>query len=139
MHHETIITHKTLGLQDRIPEAPRLLLVHPDHGRPVNHLVECHQLPRRTIQTLAVKHRNKQEIWSKMIFNSPLTTPHNKTELAKTHLIQLLEDQLNNRLQTQITILRPSKDRQHLLRLLLGHGQEPRPQSCRGDYSLPEH
>src|SRR2546427_13141401 len=100
VHHETIITYETPSFQHRIPKAPRFGLVHPNHRRTVNHLVERLQLPRRTIQTLTVKHRNKREIWSKMILNSPLTTPHNKTELTEPHLVQLLEDQLNNRLQT---------------------------------------
>src|SRR5712692_2648699 len=99
------------------------------NGRIINHLVERLQLPRRTIQPLTVKHRDKGEVGSKMILNRPLTTPHNKTELAKPYLVQLLEYELNNRLQTQVPILRPGKDRQHLLGLLLSHGQEPRTQA----------
>src|SRR5438876_10409933 len=74
-----------------------------------------------------------------MILNSPLTTSHNKTEITEPHLVQLLEDQLDNRLQTQISILRLCEDRQHLLRLLLSYRQEPRAQPCCRDYSLPEH
>src|SRR6266699_6339518 len=113
VHHETINSHETLSLQDRIPKAPRLRLVHPDHRRTVNHLVERLQLPRRTIQTLTVKHRNKREIRRKMILNGPFTTSHNKTELTEPHVVQLLEDQLNTRLQTQVPVLRLREDWQH--------------------------
>src|SRR6267378_2991655 len=85
MEQESVIAHETLGLQDRVPKPSRLRLIHPGHGGPVNHLVERLQLPRRTIQPLTVKHRDKRKVRSKMILNRPLTTTHNKTELAKTH------------------------------------------------------
>src|SRR2546425_4238712 len=92
MNQESIIAHETLSLQHRIPNPSGLRLVHPRHGGPVNHLVERLQLPRRTIQPLTVKHRDKRKIRSKMILNSPLTTPHNKTEVPKSHLVELFED-----------------------------------------------
>src|SRR5260370_37800648 len=74
-----------------------------------------------------------------MILDSPLPTTHNETELAKSHMMQLLEDELNNRFQAEIAVLTLGEDRQHFFRLLLGRGKEPRPGPCCGDYCLPKH
>ncbi len=58
---------------------------------------------------------------------SGLSTPNNETELAKPYPVELLKDQLHDGLEAQLLTLPLGKDRQHLLRLLLSHGQEPRP------------
>src|SRR6266571_8352966 len=71
-----------------------------------------------------------------MILYRPLPTPHDKTELSKAHLVQLLEYKLNNRFQTKIPVLTLGEDRQHLLRLLLRHRQEPRPKSRRRNHNF---
>src|SRR5690348_12946401 len=74
-----------------------------------------------------------------MILDRPLPTTHNETEFAKPHMVQLLEDKLDNRLQAEITVLPPSEDWQHLLWLFLRRGQEPRPQPCCRNHSLLQH
>src|SRR2546426_6270474 len=137
VNQETIFSNERLGFQDGVTEPSWFRLVNPDHRRPVNHLVERLQLSSWTIQPLTVKHRDKREVRGKVILNSPLTATHNETELAKPDVIQLLEDELNNRLQTEIAILPPGEDRKHFFRLLLGRGKESRPEPRCWDYGLP--
>src|SRR6266704_710852 len=71
-----------------------------------------------------------------MILYRPLPTPHDKTELSEAHLVELFEDQLYDRLQTEVAVLTPREDRQHLFRLLLRHRQEPRPKSRRRNHNF---
>lgn len=59
-----------------------------------------------------------------MILGRPLPTTHNETKLAGANATRDLEDELNNRLQTNIAILRLAKTDSIPLRLLFHSGRQ---------------
>jgi len=74
-----------------------------------------------------------------MVLYRPLTTADNKTEFLKTNLVQLLEDQLENRLQTQLPPFFPFATTGSISFGVLPLLRAVFSQPCSRDNRLPQH
>ena len=111
MDQETVVPRETFSLQDRVAETPRSRLINPDQSRIVNHSIESLQILGSTVQTPPVKLRNERGVRCEMILDSSLSSPYDETEFPEPDSVQLLEYQLNDGLQTQISFRPSGEDR----------------------------